>query len=299
MPLIPPPLPPDGCIGIIAPSSGLRSSQLQPGLDFLQQQGYDTVLGDSLHHRGFRNSEQARLDDLHRMFVDSAIQAIICARGGYGATRILGRIDYNLIRANPKRLCGFSDSTALNLALLANADLVSYSGFTLFPDVKAEGIDPLTEASILAALRGDLTKPQALTPVRSGDVAGPLIGGCLSLLAALVGTPHMPDLRGAILVLEDVHEQPYRIDRMLQQLQSAGHLDQLAGFVFGRFLGCESKHADDGDMAAVFAEFADRLAIPTYSGLAYGHGPGRVTLPIGANCELRNDQISSTLTAVP
>jgi muramoyltetrapeptide carboxypeptidase len=293
MPLIPPPLPPGGTIGIIAPSSGLRPSQLQPGLDFLRARGYSTVLGDSLHHRGFRNSEDARLADLHRMFADSAIQAIVCARGGYGVTRILDRIDYNLIHANPKPLSGFSDSTALNLALLARADLVSYSGFTAFPDIKPEGIHSLTEASAFATLAGQPLTTEPLTPVRPGDASGPLIGGCLSLLVTLVGTPHMPDLTGAILVLEDVHEQPYRIDRMLQQLQSAGHLDALAGLVFGRFLGCESKHEDDGDMAAVFAEFADRLAVPTYSGLAYGHGDGRVTLPIGAPCELRNHSLRS------
>ncbi|MFT5127067.1 MAG: muramoyltetrapeptide carboxypeptidase [Rhodothermales bacterium] len=292
MPLIPPPLPPGGTIGIVAPSSGLWSSQLEPALAYLHGRGYRTILGESLQHCGFRNSEDARVSDLHHMFADSAVHCIICARGGYGATRILDRLDFEQIRKHPKPLIGFSDSTALNLALLAQADLVNYSGFALFPDIKPEGIHSLTETSTFAALSGSPLVTKPLNSIRSGDASGPLIGGCLSLLTALVGTPHMPDLTGAILVIEDVQEQPYRIDRMLQQLQSAGHLDSLAALVFGRFLSCDSKHPDDGDMAAVFAEFATRLAVPSYSALPYGHGPGRLTLPIGAPCELRNGVLS-------
>jgi muramoyltetrapeptide carboxypeptidase len=291
MPLIPPPLPPGGTLGIVAPSSGLRSSQLEPALDWLHARGYRSVLGQSLLHRGFRNSEDARVADLHRLFADSAIDAIICARGGYGATRILDQLDFDLIRAHPKPFIGFSDSTALNLALLARADLVSYSGFSLFPDIKPEGIHALTEASAFAALAGEPLVSDPLKPVRAGDASGPLVGGCLSLLTTLVGTPHMPNLTGAILVIEDVHEQPYRIDRMLQQLQSAGHLDSLAALIFGRFSGCESTHSDDGDMADIAAEFATRLSVPIYGELPYGHGPGRVTLPIGANCEVRNHRL--------
>lgn len=287
MPLIPPPLPPAGTIGIVAPSSGLRSSQLEPGLAYLHARGHRTVLGESLQHCGFRNSEDVRLRDLHTMFADSAVHAIICARGGYGSTRILDRLDIAHILKHPKPLIGFSDSTALNLAL-AQAGLVSYSGLTLFPDIAADGVHPLSEASAFAALAGDLLASEPLNPIRPGDASGPLIGGCLSLITSLTGTPHMPTLTGAILVIEDVHEQPYRIDRMLQQLQSTGNLAELSALIFGRFLGCDSKHPADGDMQAIFAEFADRLAIPTYSGLPYGHGPGRITLPIGATCELRN-----------
>lgn len=285
---LPPKLPQGGTIGIVAPASACARAQLDAARIYLKAQGYRVRFGEALFggHRDFAGTDRDRADDLQRMFADSDVDAIICARGGYGSGKVAGRLDFEAIRGCPKPLIGFSDTTFLQLALWRHAGLVSFSGATAAPDLGRALVNEVLERSLWEAVAEHRFAPATtLRMLRDGEAAGPLLGGCLSLICAMVGTPFLPDLTGAILVLEDVGEAPYRIDRMLTQLGQAGILARLGGLVFGQFIGTGGGR-DKGWMEAVFAEFAEQVRGPVAAGLDYGHGAARRVLPLGAPVRL-------------
>ncbi len=248
--------------------------------------------------RYLAGGDDDRLRDLHDAFVSPNIQAVFAARGGFGSTRLLEDIDYHLIRNNPKPLIGFSDTTALQLAIAAKTGLVSVSGVTIGSDVDDTHMHPDTEISLWSLLYGRPIAPVAnLEILRPGSTEGVLLGGCLSLMCSLLGTPFFPDTSGAILVIEDVNEEPYRVDRMLTQLRSAGVLRKLGGLACGRFVGCVAENPDHGDLNKVLADFVDDVPGPVVADLPYGHFSGRVCLPIGARCFLDARSDRGTLTA--
>ena len=213
------------------------------------------------------------------------VKAILCVRGGYGALRILDRVDFAAARRSPKLLMGFSDITALQLALYRHAGWRSLSGPVLVDLAESSA---KMQARFWALAAGAQPPPMAsLDTLRPGTARGPLLGGNLSMVARLVGTPYLPNLSGAILVLEEVNEAPYRIDALLAQLRLAGILGNLAGLILGAFTGWKPRHSH-GTLtpAEIFDDYFGGAPYPVATGLRYGHFAARETLVLGAMASL-------------
>lgn len=291
----PPRLRPGSTVGICAPAGWSKPQRLAEGIAALQAAGLRVKVGRSVFARDgyLAGGDASRAADLNALIADPEVTAVLCARGGYGATRLLPELDLDPLAANPKPVAGFSDITALHLAW-ARAGVVSLHA----PVAEADPGDPVAAANLarlLAFLQdgsapGVLTQPEGAPPLRtlvSGRAAGVLRGGNLSLLAATCGTPWQLDGQGAILLLEDVGEAPYRIDRMLTQLDQAGALQGVAAVVVGELQGCAVPEGSDGPSAeAVFGRWCGRRGIPCFSGLAFGHGRHRLTVPLGVRAEV-------------
>jgi muramoyltetrapeptide carboxypeptidase len=245
-----------------------------------------------------------RLDDLHEMFADKSVDAIFAVRGGYGAGHLLDKLDYPLIGKNPKIFLGYSDITALHLAIHKNTGLVTFHG-----PVAISSFTEYTQSFFRKALFekspiGKLTNPPEenqlrpehhLRAVRGGKVTAPLTGGNLSLITQLMGTPFEIDTRGKILFIEDVEEQPYSIDRMLTNLRLAGKLDQAAGIIFGECADCgprefQPSFASPYSLGEVVNNIFSDLKIPVLYGLTIGHTKDQLTLPLGLMAMLDADQ---------
>jgi muramoyltetrapeptide carboxypeptidase len=285
---LPPPLAPGARVALVAPAGPLRGEEdVQRAVDNARSLGWEPVVGaHALARRGyFAGGDAERADDLNRALADDAIDGVWSLRGGYGAMRILPALDYDALCRRPKPLLGYSDITAVHCAVAARCGLVSYHA----PTARA-GLTPFSRRSLEEAVRrrGDPcgTAPDARV-LRGGRAAGVLAGGNLALLAALAGTPYAPQLDGAILVLEDVNEAVYRVDRMLQQLLLAGLLDGCQAIVFGHCTSCPEE-SDDGArrLDDVVAEIADALHVPCLAGVPVGHIDDQWTLPLGAAAEL-------------
>ena len=288
---LPPKLQPGDTVGVIAPSGSFERARLAPGLAYLRAKGFDVREGASLYaqDRYLAGTDRARADDVNAMFADGDVKGIFVARGGYGAARILELLDWASIAQNPKVLVGLSDTTALQLAIFARTGLVTFSGWLLCSDVTAKGVDEETEQVLWAAVCSHRFEGVGLMPLRGGEVSGALVGGCLSLVVSLVGTRFLPVLDGAVLVLEDVNEPPYRVDRMLNQLAMAGVFDRVSGVVFGEFVACEPERETEGRLENVVDDFVTRVSCPVYCGLPYGHGKARRVLPIGFHVRIARD----------
>ena len=282
--VIPPYIRRGDLIGVVSPSGSFESERLRPGLAYLRNRGYPVRVGSAVYDRDryLAGHDLARATDLNAMFADPEVRAIFAARGGFGAARVLGSLDYEAIRKCPKPLVGFSDTTALQLGIYARTGMVSYSGVTLCGDVSPSGMPEATETSLWNALTsGRYDAMAGVVALRGQTAAGRLLGGCLSVVASLAGTGYFPDTDGAVLFLEDVNEAPYRVDRMLTQLRMAGVFDRVAGVVFGQFEGCEPEREEEGTMDDVLRDFSTSVVVPVFCGLPYGHGSGRRVLPIG------------------
>lgn len=288
------PLKATGKIGILAPAFPADADKLRRGIEYLLQQGYELDLGDSLtaRHGYFAGTDDIRLADLHRMFANPQIGAIICARGGWGTLRLLDKLDYDLIQKNPKPLVGYSDITFLHLALWQKAGLPGLSG----PMVAVEmgsGILPFTSDHFWPQLTesNGLHVPLDTESVeiwQNGSVQGPLLGGCLSMVAHLLGTPYAPDFKDSILFLEDVGEEPYKIDRYLAHLRQAGVFDRIAGLILGDFVDCEDGNParNSFSLRDVLYEYFANKPYPVIYNFPYGHGMKKIALPVGPVCRL-------------
>jgi muramoyltetrapeptide carboxypeptidase len=291
---------PGDTVCLVSPSGPVRPERVQRGVELLTSWGLTVVAAPHAHDRyGYLAGRDAdRLADLNGALRDPAVRAVICTRGGYGAQRIVDGLDLAAVRADPKLVVGFSDITALQLALWRGARLVTVHG----PGAAwlAERTGPASAESLRAALMTDgpavvPARPDEETaPVRVGGpvVRGPLLGGNLSLLAASVGTRDAPDLRGAVLLIEDVQEPPYKVDRMLVHLRRAGLLDGVAGVAVGQFTEC----ADDWptSIVDVLVEHLGALHVPVLGGLPIGHGRDQLSVALGAPATL--DVAAGTLT---
>ncbi|NNF03433.1 MAG: LD-carboxypeptidase [Rhodothermales bacterium] len=301
----PPALSPPGPIGIIAPASApLDEADLTKGLRHLSDAGFETVLfRPDFEPYGFlAGDDDARADELARAFSDESADVLVCVRGGYGSLRLLDRIDYVAAGHRPKLLIGYSDITALQLALLARSGWTSISGPMVAVDWKNPHPASIEQFVALASGRhgADLAGPsgQPLIPLARGSAEGRLIGGNLSLITRLLGTPYLPDLRGAILFLEEIGEPPYRVDGMFAQLHLAGLLGQLAGVVLGGFTDGDPKPGRPSlSFDQVFDHWFGRLGVPVATDLAYGHFPVKSAIPIGvrARLEVSSDRASLKL----
>ena len=266
-------------VGVIAPSGPVEEGRLRAGIAVLERWGLRVVLGESVfdRHTYLAGGDGARRDDVQRMIGDPTVRAIFCARGGYGSQRLLPSLDLSPLRERPKPIIGYSDVTALLNAALG-AGVVAVHGPMVADDI-ARGLSQRSEKQLQTVLMDaeHLWEAEVPETIRPGRATGRLAGGCLSVLVATLGTPWAPDTDGAILFLEDVHEAPYRLDRLLTQLHQAGKLDRVAGVVFGTFAGCPPS-----DVAAaldVMRACCGGLDCPVGFGLPAGHDVG------GAGCE--------------
>jgi muramoyltetrapeptide carboxypeptidase len=298
--LIPRALIPGDTIGLIATGSPVYDpARIDAAVAYFERRGFRTAVGRNARAvDGFlAGSDADRVSDLHEMMSDSNVRAVVCLRGGYGTTRILPLLNFDLFRANPKIIVGFSDVTALQLALWAECRLVTFHGPMGAVDFVG-AVDQETEQSFWNTLTGALNgatiqiaEPSPAAIIRSGTSTGRLLGGNLSLIAAMIGTPYLPDFSGSIFVMEDVGEEPYRIDRMLVQVSQSIMLHAVAGVLAGQFSECDPKDSSKPSQSveAILADFSSRHPLPFLSSCRFGHIPVKLTLPIGILARLDSD----------
>jgi muramoyltetrapeptide carboxypeptidase len=296
---------PGDLIGVIAPAGPVTDlPRIERGVRYLEALGYRVLPGEHLTDvDGYlAGSDANRLEDLHAMFRNTHVRAIICLRGGYGTPRLLSRIDYRLIRRHPKILAGFSDITALQLALWKKCRLVTFHGPMVASDM-AETMDPVAEESFWGLLTS--RKKRALFEqdafdlhiLHSGTARGPLLGGNLSLIVSILATPYSPDFSGAVLALEEIGEEPYRIDRMLNQLSLSRILPSVSGILAGQFTACvpEDTSRPSASVSDLLAEISGRIGKPFLAGVPFGHVPRKITLPLGVTVSMNGARASVKL----
>jgi muramoyltetrapeptide carboxypeptidase len=262
-------------------------ARLEAGVAALRRLGFEPVLADNLlmRHGLFAGSDAERLAAFHRLAADPDLPVILFARGGHGVLRILPGLDWDLLARRPRAYMGFSDLTPFLLGVVRRLGLVAFHGPMVAADL-ARGMSPEDEASFLGALAGRDPAPLSFNTVRPGIARGVLLGGCLSLLTATLGTPWAPDLAGAVVFWEDVNEPPYRIDRMLTHLGLSGTLENIAGMIVGHLGEPPEPGREAMDWPAQIADSLARYSWPLGMGLASGHVPPNRTLPLGRMARL-------------
>jgi muramoyltetrapeptide carboxypeptidase len=291
---LPPLLSPGARVALVAPAGPLRGAEeLDAALANARALEWDPVPGANVlsRHDYLGGSDAERLQDLNAALADERIDAIWCVRGGYGAMRLLPYVDYASLTRRPRALIGFSDVTALHAAAGTRCELVTYHG----PTARGTLGDFSRESLVRAVIEGRDPCGIALgaRTIRGGRAHGRLVGGNLALLAALAGTPYAPDYRGALLVLEDVGEPAYRIDRMLTQLALSGALAQLAGLVVGHFTETTpGNELSARTLDVMLREAADVAGVPAIAGAPIGHIHDQWTIPLGATAQLDADALT-------
>lgn len=282
---------PGATIGIAAPGGPVEPEKLAAGAGLWRSRGFQVVHREDLTaRRGFlAGDDRRRADELRSLVRDPEVAAIVCARGGYGCTRILDSLDPEDFREARKPLVGFSDVTTLLLWQRRRAGLVGFHGPML---EWGADLDPNAFEDLIEQLQGAGPSPRVLSGrgVGGGRASGRLAGGNLVLVTASLGTPWEIDTRGAILMIEEVGEQPYRIDRMLQQLRAAGKLATLAGIAVGQLRGCEDARYPAPTALEVVEEIARPLGLPLVVELPFGHAERNHTWPVGARATIDADR---------
>jgi muramoyltetrapeptide carboxypeptidase len=298
--LKPPLLRPGDTVGIIAPGSPIKRDLLLAGCEGLRRLGYKPVYQDSILDRDlyFAGSVRRRARELEEMFERDDVRAIICARGGYGTNYLLPELDLPKLRRHPKIFVGYSDVTTLLTWFTSAAGLVTFHGPMATKDFAVpEGVHSASWNAALAATSSWELSFSAGSEVKAlleGHSEGMLYGGCLSMLAASLGTPYEIDTRDSILFMEDVAAKPFQVDRMLMQLKLAGKLEQVRGIVFGEMLDCTQPGVEqDYTLEDVVTRVLRDLHIPVAYGLRSGHVTREnITLPLGVRCSLQaNKQV--------
>jgi muramoyltetrapeptide carboxypeptidase len=286
-------------VAVIAPAGPVRGPQdIERAQASVRRMGWEPVLGEFIGERDgyLAGADHQRLSDFNRFASDPSIDAIWCVRGGYGAMRLLEEIDYDAWRRRPKVLIGYSDITALHAAIGRYAGIVTFHGPTAREELSDFSADSLARA--VASRENACGIAAGARPLVSGRARGRLVGGNLAILAALCGTPYEPSYESGILVVEDVGEAVYRIDRMLTQLALSGALSRLAGVAFGQFTEIpEDSTNAQAPLDRVLQEFADTLGIPAVSSIPIGHCNTQWTIPLGAVAELDADACTLTVEA--
>ena len=284
--IVPPGLKPGDAIGIAAPAGAFDPERFHRGLRVIESLGFKPVVPEAVFERDryLAGGDARRAELLNRLFRDDSVKAIMCARGGFGSLNILSRLDFQAISDNPKIFAGFSDISVLLAVIFEKTGLVTFHAPVITALADAE---EKTRAALFSAF----TNPQATTlsveagvTVAPGRAEGVVRGGNLASLCQMTGTPYQPDLRGSLLLLEDVNEAPYRIDRMLSQMGLAGCLEGVAGVMLGGFDRC-------GDMNEINEIVKSRFppGIPILGGLPVGHDGENLTLPLGVTATLDAD----------
>ncbi len=274
-------------IGVVAPASPMNPELLAKGIEYLEKCGYNLKVSSHVSdvYGYLAGSERDRADDIHEMFKDPEVRAIFCARGGYGTPRLLDLLDYELIQSHPKIFVGFSDITALQLAVFKKTQLVTFSGPMVAVEM-GKGIDAFTAQHFwnMISASEPAQKFSGLNCLTPGVAEGKLLGGNLSMICSLIGSAYLPDFQNVILFLEDVGEEPYQIDRKLMQLKLAGILEKVSGVIFGKFAGCEPKSENPSlSIEQILHDVLFDLEVPVAGELRYGHVDVKYTLPLGVN----------------
>ena len=298
-------------MGLVGPASAsFLSDEVAIATEVLAALGLKARVGPHAYdrHGYLAGQDRDRAADINAFFADPEIKGILAIRGGWGCARVLPYLDYPTIRSHPKVLVGYSDVTALHTAIQARTGLVTFHGPTAldewspfaveaFRRVVFEGqaavlANPAPDASEALVPRGE--RIRAITP---GRARGRLLGGNLTVLTAILGSPYVPDFEGAILFVEDIREYLYRVDRMLTQLSLAGILGRIRGFVFGRCTTCDPDPDSYGSLTLeeILEDHVKPLGIPAFEGAAIGHVPRQYTVPIGIEAELDAERGTLTL----
>ena len=303
-------LEPGMTVALIAPAGASNNrQQVLHAIDVLKSLGYRVTEGKNLYRRTqyLAGTDRERADDINRAFSDPDVDAIFTLTGGYGTMRTLPYLDYEMIRDNPKVIIGYSDITGLLLGLYARTGLVGFHGpvasstfseYTL-AEYKKVVVNPSPTVEIGTPPKVDYPEGQAersnrLMTFSGGKARGRLVGGNLSLISPLVGTPYLPDFQDAILFLEDVHEAFYRLDRMITHLLLAGKLDQVSGIVMGKFTRIPEE-GNSFNLEEIIEQLLVPLGIPVLRGPMIGHVTDKTTVPMGIMAELDADAQTLTL----
>ncbi len=294
-------------IGIISPASSPDDlSTIETGVKYLESLGYRVEVGKNVGkvHGYLAGSTEDRLDDLHSMFKNKDVRAIFCVRGGYGSTRMLDKIDYNLIKRNPKIFVGYSDISALQLAFFHKTGLVTFAGPMVSIDFSGE-VSKYTEEIFWRLITSnksygkiELPDGEKISALKKGTVKGRILGGNLALISSLVGTDYLPDMRDKILFIEEVGELPYRIDRMLNQLRLSKILNHVKGVILGAFIDCNETDPTKRTLSLgeVMEDYFGRLDIPVVYNFKHGHIKDNVTIPLGIMFKLNASRNSIEIT---
>ncbi len=282
-------------VGIVAPASNIQRGLLEKGCDTLRNLGYKPFYFDSIFDQDFyfAGSIPRRAREFHEMFMRDDVRAILCARGGYGSNYLLSGLDLGEIAAHPKILVGYSDITTLLTYITDSTGLVTFHGPMVTKDFAvADGVDIRAWQAALTGLSEwhlDAGTDSGVKPLIEGEAKGALYGGCLSMLAASLGTPYEISTAETILFMEDVATKPYQIDRMLMQLKLAGKLTGVRGIVFGEMLDCvQTKQDQDYTLEEVVLRVVGDLGVPVAYGLRSGHVSRKnITLPLGVRASLK------------
>lgn len=275
-------------LGIVAPSGFVRDpSVIDRAAAFFAARGWQVEAGDSVFAREqrFAGSDELRLADLQRFATDATVALVVSARGGYGLSRLLDRIDFAAIKARAPVMVGYSDFTAFNLAYLKRGG-ISFAG-PCAVEFGAPEPSSFTVEHFFGVLNATSYAVDLELQGPSADVSGRLWGGNLAMVVALLGTPYFPRVRGGILFLEDVNEPAYKIERMFYQLAHAGVLQQQAAIVLGEFAPLTVMPNDNGfDLGAVIERLRQISGVPVFTGFPFGHSPRKLTLPVGGRARL-------------
>lgn len=284
-------------IGIIAPAGPVNPDTLSSGLEILADLGFKPILGSHLfNEQGYlAGSDISRLEDIHEMIRNSDIKAIFCARGGYGCTRLLDQLDYDLIRQNPKIIMGFSDITALLVSIWEKTGLITFHG-PLVTSLNNDSINNVNHLMNLLGGKDSISIGMDSAGIYfNGEAEGILMGGNLSLIVHLIGTPYLPSLNGSILFIEEKGEAPYRLDRMLTHLRLSGIMKNIKGLIIGSLLECGSNE----EIEQVLNNCLSDMNIPIIYGGPFGHGDENIALPIGVKAKLDTKEMLLNIIESP
>ncbi len=302
--IIPGKIKPGSTIGIIAPASSAGEIKTRQAVEFAKALGYQIKEGKSIYaSRGYLAGEDnLRAGDINEMFKSKDIDAIICIRGGYGTPRILDKIDYSVIRKNPKIFIGYSDITALHIAIHQKAGLLTFHG----PMLASDFVDSAESQSIQYLIKMLESKNECIEivnpmgfPIKSltkGKARGKLIGGNLAMICSTIGTPYEIDTKNCLLFLEDIGEEPYKIDRMLTQLRLAGKLRDANGIILCSFTDCHASNESSSlSLQQVIKDIIIKCCKPVLMGYMAGHCKPNITIPIGAEAVMNCESLSLTV----
>jgi muramoyltetrapeptide carboxypeptidase len=301
-------------IALVTPGSYITDKEKEESISNIRSLGFKVTYSDRLMQKNgyFSATDEERAADLNEMFEREDVQGIMCARGGYGSSRILSYLNYELISKNPKPFIGFSDVTAVHFALYKKSKLISFHGpvsISTFSPLSIKSfeevlVNPTFELQMENSLSNNYN-PYGITTITEGKAEGELVGGNLSIVTSLIGTEYDLDFSGKIVFLEEFLEEPYRVDRMLTQMIQAGKFDNAAGIALGVFKLCEPSKSNPSfsgsfNLMEVLTDRLENLGIPVVYGLSFGHVVDKLTLPFGVKAQLDGEtkQLKLLETAV-
>lgn len=288
-------------IGIVSPASSPDDlSKINHGVEYLEKLGYKVVVGKHVGKvKGYLAGEdQERVEDLHAMFANKEVKAILTVRGGFGSSRLLDKLDYNLIRKNPKIFVGYSDINILQMAIYKRCGLVTFSGPMLAVDFVDE-ISAFTEENFWKIITsnkkiGKLHNPhdEKFFSLNKGKAAGKILGGNLTVLSSAMGTGYLPDFKKSLFLIEDINEPPYKVDRMLNQMKIAGFFKSVSGVLIGRFINCyeTDQFKNSLTLNEVIEGYFHALKKPVIYNIKHGHIKDNLTIPLGITAFMDSDK---------